>query len=179
MTARPRNRYLTLALFLGGVIFAGFAVQRLLEMKLSDGLEEAAFTEAGDTEAELRAGFNEAAAEARVVVLLSAGSLSSEQDVLALRRVLREDREARVRILAVWRGARPLRAHTTAFGDGRVRHYWDPEGVVLRGTLEGTVLVHRAGVRWAEGEAMPAAAATGEPARASAGLIRRAFRGGL
>lgn len=178
MNGRPRNRYLKLALFLGGVIFAGFAVQRLLEMKLSDGLEEAAFTEAGNVEAELRAGFNEAAAEARVVVLLSAGSLSSEQDVFALRRVLREDRNAPVRILAVWRGPKPLRAHTTAFGDGRVRHYWDPEGLVLRGTLEGTVLVHRAGVRWAEGEAMPAAAESGEPARASIGLVRRAFRGG-
>lgn len=173
MSTRPRNRYVTLALFLCAVIFAGFAVQRFMEIKLTGSLDEPAFKEASDAEAELKAEFNNAADQTRVMVLLSAGSLSSEQDVDALRRVLRENRGAQVRLLAVWRGAKPLRAHTTRFGDGRVRHFWDAERRVLSETLEGTVLVFKPGVRWTV--EFPAAAEQGEPARAVLPLIRRAF----
>ena len=175
MSAGPRNRYVTLALFLCAVIFAGFAVQRFMEIKLTGSLDEPAFKEASDAEAELRAEFNSAADQTRVMVLLSAGSLSSEQDVDALRRVLRENRGAQVRLLAVWRGAKPLRAQTTRFGDGRVRHFWDPEGRVLSETLEGTVLIHAPGVRWTE--EVPPASQQGEPARAVLPLLRSVLGG--
>jgi hypothetical protein len=177
MSAKPRNRYVTLALFLCAVIFAGFAVQRFMEIKLTGSLEEPAFPEAGDVEADLRAGFNEASGQTRIVMLLSAGLPSSELDVDAVRRLLREDRGAEARILAVWRGGKPMRAQTTRFGDGRVRQFWDPERRILPGTLEGTVLVYPAGVTWS-GAAMPEAAAQGEPARASLPLLRRALGGG-
>jgi hypothetical protein len=173
--ARPRNRWVTLSFFLAGVIFAGFAVQRALEIKLSRGLEEPAFPETGDPEAALKRAFNEGPDETRIVVILRVGSLSSEQDVEAVRKLLREERRAKVRILAVWRGPMPLREHTTRFGDGRVRHVWDPESVLLTGRLEGTVLSYRAGVAWAD--EMPPPQEEGEPARAVLPLLRRAFGG--
>lgn len=173
MSARPRNRYVTLALFLAAVIFAGLAVQRVIESRLSGTLEEGAFPRDGGAAAEFGRLFDEAAGESRIVLLLSAGSLSSEQDIDAVRRLLREQRRAPVRLIAVWRGREPLRADTTRFGDGRVRHVWDRERRLFAELLEGTVLVYRPGVLWAAPP--PAPEEQAEPARAALPLLRRAF----
>lgn len=171
MSSGPRNRYVTLALFLAAVIFAGLAVQRWMESRLNSTLEEGAFPRGGDAAAEFRRLFDEAAGETRIVLLLSAGSLSSEQDIDALRRLLREQRRAPARVIAVWRGREPLRADTTRFGDGRVRHVWDRERRLFAELLEGTVMVYRAGTSW--GTPPPAADEQAEPARAAMPLLRR------
>lgn len=166
MNARPgpRNRYVTLALFLAAVIFAGLAVQRFIGLRLDQSLDEPAFRQAGDAEAQFRGAFDQGRNETRIVVLVSAGSLSSELDIGALRKLLREHRRAPLRVVSVWRGPAPARSHTTRYGDGRVHHIWDPEARLFAGALEGSVMVYHAGVEWSSPP--PAPAAQGEPARA-------------
>lgn len=172
MNARPRNRYLTLALFLAVVIFAGFAVQRVLEIKLSEGLDQPAFSESADPEAALRDAFTAAADQPRILVLLRAGSLSSEQDIEALRKFLRDHRRAPFRLIALWRGPLPLREHTTRFNDARVSHIWDPHAQLLPTTLEGTALLYRPHQTWSP-TGLPPAHDQAEPTRAHLPLLER------
>lgn len=171
MSARPRNRYVTLALFLAAVIFAGLAAQRFVELRLNRSLDEPAFPQAGDAAAEFRATFNDGRDQTRIVVLVSAPSLASEQDIDALRMLLREHRRAPVRIVSVWRGPAPARSHTTRYGDGRVYHVWDPEASLFPGALEGSVMVYPPGVEWTSPPPVPAE--QGEPARAMLPALRR------
>jgi sugar phosphate isomerase/epimerase len=171
MSARPRNRYVKLALFLVAVIFAGLAVQRFIELRLNRSLDEPAFAQAGDAAAEFRVAFNNGRGETRIVVLVSAPSLASEQDIEALRRLLREHRRAPVRIVSVWRGPAPARSHTTRYGDGRVHHVWDPDSRLFAEALEGSLMVYPPGVAWSDPPPEPAA--QGEPARAMLPELRR------
>lgn len=172
----PRNRYLTLALFLGGVIFAGFAVQRALNLQLTQDLDQPAFTQPGDPAALLRQSFNEAAAEPRLLLLLTANSLSSEQDVEALRKFLRDHRDTPLRLLAVWRGPVPLRAHTTRFDDDRVRHIWDPTSQLLPHSLEGAILLYPPTTTWTTSPPTPTHQL--EPARAHLPQLDRFVKAG-
>lgn len=171
MTARPRNRYVTLALFLAAVVFAGLGAQRFFELRLNQSLDEPAFPKAADAAAEFRSAFNSGRAETRIVVLVSASSLASDQDIDALRRLLREHRSAPMRVVSVWRGPAPARSHTTRYGDARVHHVWDPDARLFAAALEGSVMAYPPGAVWSDPP--PAPAAQGEPARAMLPELRR------